>query len=521
LIFLLQFNLVEAQEIDFIKGKLINSKDNEPIPFATLLIKNKNKGVISNSDGGFQIPYELYKRDTLIISSIGYSSKEIPINSLDKNEINLIVLIEKIEQLDEILLVNTPKKKERRSAKEIVNLAIKRISKNYDFTPFSYIGYYRDYQIKNEQYLNLNEALVEVFDPGFGVSDLKSTQTRIYQYKNNLNFNTDTIAAQPYDYNNKSKLITSASINNRGGNEFTILRIHDAIRNYNVNSYDFVNQLDLDFVKNHDFKLLPSTFIDDTSLYSIDIYRNKNNIKATGKIFISKGDFKIYKMQYAVFDLSKAKGNDDEKLLYEIVVEYKPQQGTMYPNYISFNNVFEVLRPPLFFPVDAKIYYDQDNFNGTSKLSFNKMEIIFNNTPQTKGLLRKRNYDVWYKEEKLKIINVELNKDNVILYLDEELEVPSWKLLQKSVEEDINLEIKNIKDIHGNLINDQEYATYNQFREFFVQELKVNSTKLLDNLYMNKNKSIFKDQPLAPFENTSDYWLNTPLKKVKNFESEN
>ncbi|MBZ9778560.1 carboxypeptidase-like regulatory domain-containing protein [Psychroflexus sp. CAK8W] len=173
----------------------MNSKDKSPIPFATLLIKNKSKGVISNSDGGFKIPFELYKKDTLLISSIGYASKEIAISSLDKSKINLIVLLEQIEQLDEVLLVDAPRKKRKRNAKNIVNLAIKNITNNYSFSPYSYIGYYRDYQIKEKEYLNLNEALLEVFDPGFGVADLKGTQTRIYQNKNNNNFQTDTIAS--------------------------------------------------------------------------------------------------------------------------------------------------------------------------------------------------------------------------------------------------------------------------------------------------------------------------------------
>ncbi|MBZ9778561.1 hypothetical protein LB452_06455 [Psychroflexus sp. CAK8W] len=274
-----------------------------------------------------------------------------------------------------------------------------------------------------------------------------------------------------------------------------------------------------DFIKNHEFKHLQSTSIDGIPLYSISIYRKQDSIEVLGEIFISKGDFKIYKMDYAVFDLSKAKETKIGKLVYEIKVEYKPYKGKMYLNYISFNNAFEVLQPPAFFPIDAKIHYKKEVVSNYTNLNFNKMELEFNNTPDIKNVLRKRNYQVRYEGEKLKIVNVELNKDMVVLYLDEELKVPSWKLRNSSIEDYVSVKIKKIKDTYGNLINEQKYKDYYQFREFFVQELKVNSNIPADDLYMQKNKSIFNNQPIAPFENTEDYWLKTRLKKEKIFEN--
>lgn len=508
---IIQSSLIEGQESGFINGRIIHFKDKTPIPFATLIIKNRAKGLISNIDGGFKVPYELYKKDTLVISSIGYSSKEIPLSSLPTDIINLIILEEKTEILDEVIIVGKRKKKKRRSAKEIINIAINKIPKNYPYSPFSYIGYYRDYQLKNGEYLNLNEALMEVFDPGFGTSDLNKTQTRIYHYKKNLNFLTDTIASKPYDYKNKNKIISNSNINNRGGNEYTILRIHDAIRNYNINSYDFVNRLDLNFVNNHEFKLLTDTFINNISLYSIDIFKTEGKFRVSGKLYVSKDDFKIYRLQYAVYDEGKSKLSPENteinsnfskikeqsigKLLYRIIVEYKSQNGIMYPNYISFNNSFEVLRPPKFFLIDAKIH-----FKNQSKLTFNRIELNFNNILLLKSALKKRNYGLRYKDKKLKIDSIEVKKNIVILHVK-----------KKSIFKDINIEFKKIKDIYGNLINEKESKIYKQYREFFVQELKINSKKPLDTLYMIKNKSIFKNQPIVPFENISNYWLNTPL----------
>ncbi len=520
LIFMIHSNTVECQEVDFIKGEIINPKDKTPIPFATIIIKNKAKGLISNIDGGFKIPYKFKKLgDTLVISSIGYSSKEVPLLSFNDNLINTIFLPEKIEELDEVTVVAS-KKKKKMSAEQIVKSAIDNISKNYLFAPFSYIGYYRDYQMKEGKYLNLNESLMEVFDSGFGAYDLKETQTRIYQHKNNSNFPIDAIASKPYDYHNKSKIIPKADIDSHGGNEYTILRLHDAIRNYNKTSYDFVGRLDLNFITNHEFKRLPNSFINNISLYSIDIYKIEENIKVIGKIFISKGDFKIYKMQYAVYDngesieykkkLKRNSSSSKEKLLYEIIVEYQLYEELMYPNYISFKNSFENLQSPKFFTIDAKI-----NYTKQSKLTFNSFELTFNNTPDFKNATKKNNYKLWFKNIKLKIDSVEIKKNVALLYLNEKMVFDPTKILLKgeSISENVKIKIKNIKDVYGNLINEQEYASYNQYREFFVQELKIGSKKPSDNLYMLKNKPIFKNQPTAPLHNFSDYWLNTPLKK--------
>jgi len=84
------FNLVFSQQNDFITGKLINSKNDAPVPFAAIKIKNISKGVTSNFDGGFKIPYQIQEiGDTLVISSIGYLSKEIILSNLFKLSILL------------------------------------------------------------------------------------------------------------------------------------------------------------------------------------------------------------------------------------------------------------------------------------------------------------------------------------------------------------------------------------------------------------------------------------------------
>ncbi|MGY3792569.1 carboxypeptidase-like regulatory domain-containing protein [uncultured Aquimarina sp.] len=511
-LFIFQSIIVFGQQSEFIQGKLVDSKTKEPISFATIRIKNKSQGLISNADGGFKIPTNIQNiSDTLVVSSIGYISKNILLSQLKSEQVNVISLVQKIEELEEVVVTNT-KKIKRYGANIIVRLAIEKIPENHPFSPFSYVGYYRDYQIKDQSYINLNEAILEVFDKGFESDDLQETKIKILEYKNNLDFPVDTIAAKPYNYVNRDKIISNnATLNGQGGNEYTLLRLHDALRNYRINTYDFVNRFNRNFIKNHRFKILPSTSIDNIPLYTIGISKTQQNIKVSGKIYISKGDFKIYKMIYSVFDSSKPEDEEKNttektsgKLLYEIIIEYQERFEKMYPSYISFDNTFETSYPPKFFP--EKVYVNQMQ---------KRFEIVLNKRPFSREALRKRNYSLWYYGTKLQIDSIRLLQKNIYIYPKKRKLVFGTKLISKQKKQShraIAIEIKNIRDLEGNLINQRESVSFHQYREFFVQELSIDTKAIRDSLFMIKTKPIFKSKSVISPEILSNYWMNTPLK---------
>jgi len=181
---------------------------------------------------------------------------------------------------------------------------------------------------------------------------------------------------------------------------------------------------------------------------------------------------KIYKLQYAVYakeksvesqkkwqtnsNLSETKGGNLGELLYEIILEYQSHKGIMYPNYISFNNSFESLQPPLFYPIDVDI-------NNT-----NRIRLTFNRNPLLKYAMKKRNYRLWYNHIKLKIDSIEVKKNIVLLYLKKEIVIDSKQsqLSSKFVHENLMIEFKNIYDIYGNELNKHGYVSYNQYRVF-------------------------------------------------------
>lgn len=522
LIFLLAFNFTSmlSQESDYINGILLDAKLNEPIAFATIRIKDRALGVISNEDGSFRIPIKFKEYgDILEVSSMGYQSKEILINDLSIYIINNIRLQPAVLELQEVVVSAEGKRRKPLSARKIVQKAIEGIPINYPENSFSTIGYYRDYQLKDGNYLNLNEAVIEIFDEGFDAIDYETSKVRIYDYKENSDFERDPIALQPYDFKKKRKTIDNAFLPSNGGNELVILRIHDAIRNHKIKSYAFVYRFENDFLEEHSLSLEEDTYIDDERLKVISIGKYHPDYRVFGKLYISRNDFAIHKMEYALYD-SRQLNSDSKpdkygtinKLIFEVSTEYKKVNNKMYLNYISFHNTFKTLTTPDFEIEDIVVNFEKKCF-----------VVNFNNKPDENDAKLLRKYRVRYDGKRIKIKTLVVLDNQVFLY--PYLETAKQKLMFDEIETAgkkeglnktlLNFKIVNIKDVNGNVLNKSKFKDFDQFREFFAQEFKPSTSPPNDNLFMNKNIPIFKDQPITPPDNFDDYWMNTPLQKIE------
>lgn len=521
-IFILLFFIsasVFSQESDYIKGKLLDAKSQEPIVFASIRIKDRALGIISNFDGGFKIPWKYKEYGNIIeISSMGYQSKELLISNLSRYEVNTVRLTPAVMELDEAVITVNAKKKKKLSAKQIVRKAIKAIPENYPIEPFSTVGYYRDYQRDSLQYVNLNEAILEVFDQGFKSIDSSTTKARIYHYIQSEKFKRDTLSDNEYDYKQGSKTILNAYLSSYGGNEFSALKVHDAIRNYEMDSYDFINGMKAgDMLDNHSFKKISDIYLDDKLLHVIQFKRNRYAYSAKGNIYISKNDFAIHKLEYAVYDNIKKNEKLRDKgvkkeLIFQVTTEYQRNSNyKMYLNYISFQNTFQLSQSPKFLLKFVSLNVAQRYF-----------VLTFNNNIEPKKASDYENYEGFYRGERIIYETSVVLENQVFLQplLKTEKQIMMWNDLKAKASKNIlnddiiDFRIKNIKDVEGNLVNYRVAKNYNQFREFFVQELKLNPKVPTDNLYMHKRKPIFKDQPIVKPDNFDDYWMNTPLKKV-------
>ncbi|WP_423997100.1 carboxypeptidase-like regulatory domain-containing protein [Maribacter sp. IgM3_T14_3] len=505
----------------------MDSKTQEPIAFASIRIKDRALGIISNTDGSFKIPLK-YKEygDIIEISSMGYQTKEISIQSFSVYELNDVRLKPATLELEEAVVTARKKKKKKLTARQIVRRAISSIPENYPVESFSTIGYYRDYQLDSLRYVNLNEAILEVFDEGFDAIDSVTTKVKIFDYLENTDFKRDTLALRSYEYQFKEgrKVIDKAFLASYGGNEFTILRVHDALRNYKIDSYSFVHRLKSDLLSEHKFKKESDTYLADEPLYTVKFEKLLLDYSAYGTMYISKRNFAIHKMEYIVYDRTKKlpngiinKHKTNNQLIFEIITEYRPENDKLFLNYISFHNTFQLWDPPKFVLEYTTVDINQQRFI-----------ISFNLTPDLEAALDKDNYIFKYKEKQIDLTKIVLdnsdeNRKTVFLYPKmypykaEEMFRSISVAARKGPVDSLLLSVKvsNIRDMDGNLINEWTSRDYDQFREFFVQEVKTNVKRPVDSLLMEKRKPIFKDQPMINPDNFNDYWMNTPLQNIK------
>ena len=509
IIFLLSFHCgclaLKAQE-STLKGRVVDSKTGTVIPFATILLKGQQGtfGVISNTDGDFQIPVSYKERiDTVIISCIGYTTKKFLIDLLLEDRIHIVRLVEAALTLAEIEIRGS--KGPRITAVNIVRSAIQSIPFNYPSSLGSYLAYYRDYQLRENKYINLNEAIIEIFDEGFNANDQLTTKMALYDYKRNEKFERDTTTEVVYD-NHSTKFIPGARLYHYGGNELTILRVHDAIRNHQIGSYSFVNVMAKDFVKNHNFKLRKTIFRNEIPLYQISFYSRESasgkSHLAKGNIYIEHDNYAIHKLEYTTYEIDEG----EEKTLYDIHLEYTRGEASMILNYLSFNNFFNLKDPRDFEVVD--MFFNRD---------LNALIVRFNKAPKLKLVTDVGNYAVTYRGKKQLITAARLGDtvagepaNSVYLYFFSYF----FPKNSKAITEDLKISFSNITDIEGRHVNDVHYIPVNQFREIFVQRATSPDRNVPDTLYVKKDMPLAASAIVEAATPDSNYWMNTPLKSA-------
>lgn len=152
---------VWAQRIT-ISAKAVDKETKEPLPFATIGIKGKSLGTISNLEGDFDfhLPAEL-RNDILVINMLGYKTYEAPVWTLLEISPLIIELEKSIFVLQEVLVSDSLR------GSEILQIALSRIEQNYPMTPYLMDGFYRDIKKVGGTYISLLEAAVKIYDEDY------------------------------------------------------------------------------------------------------------------------------------------------------------------------------------------------------------------------------------------------------------------------------------------------------------------------------------------------------------------
>lgn len=491
--------MASGQEQKYISCRVFSSADHQPVPFATVRLKINQVGVFVNAEGDFRlIQNERFRGDSLIVTCIGYKRTALLFDNLSGSSTNSIFIKPATYNLKEVKIVASRKKL---SGLDLVSKAIKKIRENYPQDPFNYIAYYRDYQKRDGKYQNLNEAIVQVNDKGFKNPSI-TNDYRLMDFRQNGSF--PLVELSPYyttpgaTTDRHQKYIPGATLGDQYGNELFVLMKHDAIRNYRVKSFSFIDVFSNDFTRYHYFDDPEPVYDNNLLLYKIfftaNSYITGDSILALGNIYIQPRDFSIHRLEYTCYYLT---GKTSKREMFSIKTEYGYEGADtrkMYLKYISFSNYFRVSDPS-----DSSFFRVKESYLLPPEINNSTIVIVMNNRIKQSSGLNRKNYLITLDDKAVKINKVEIKGNRIILTL---------KLGNlNSFADRLKVTVKDITDIDGRVIDERKTIELNQFRELFVQgynqDITFTDSSFMDYLPVGKNK-------VSVTPSTEKYWMNSP-----------
>jgi len=346
-----------------LKNAVIDFSKDMPIESASVYVKNTTIGTITNADGKFaiQVPNENIK-DTLVISSIGYSTYKIPIEQFD---VELpIYLDEEVASLDEVVLVGTIRPK---TGNDIVLKALGEMP--YTMPDSSYLqkGFLRHKERNVKEFKWLIESAITVYDSGHAK-----------QSKDYLKVNVDHMR-KSYDLRDVDSLLTFSSyVNQNSKKKYPKIRrsqvekssLVKAIKwnDNRINGLQNVFHGKLNMFRNtkgkkalfgdgildkHQFELDTVLVDNERKLYKIRIKKGADFVgldtkgifnegyEARGWLYIYWDNYAFKKIEYELVAASDAQKTRSKSLFatqinHKLVITYKEYKGRMYPNYIYY-----------------------------------------------------------------------------------------------------------------------------------------------------------------------------------------
>ncbi|MEM6360704.1 MAG: carboxypeptidase-like regulatory domain-containing protein [Bacteroidota bacterium] len=162
-----------------IVGRVIDEATGAPLPFATVSLKDKSDGTVTNPDGEFNLFLSEYKlhEDTLVVSHIGYANTYMPVKEALNTAPLLFSLSENVLELEEVQV-----QVERLDPKQIMQSSYDALGSNHNTQPFISKAFFRDLRDQNQESSYLVEASIEVLDPGLqaNLSDRNEKRKMFY-----------------------------------------------------------------------------------------------------------------------------------------------------------------------------------------------------------------------------------------------------------------------------------------------------------------------------------------------------
>lgn len=321
---LLFFFAIIAKAQLTLKGKVVDEQ-NEPLPFVNVLLRGTTNGTTTDDNGEFSF-YTPKKRGVLEISFVGFQTQKIRVNA--KTKFLNVVLKEESNQLEEVVIVNRPKKrlkKKENPAYKILKEVWKRKKKNglklVDFYQ------YRKHETTEIGFNNLDSTFIKsvfkdekdkAFDEVQFDGNGKNYYIPIYlseivhQIYGNNKINK---VRKDIDAEKKQGILNQGFIFERMANTFRNIEIYD--NNITILKKSFVSPVSSAGFETYDYVLNDSTTVNDKKLYNIYFFPRRNgDLAFEGNMWISDKNFALNKISMKIhkdINLNFVRGLEFEK----------------------------------------------------------------------------------------------------------------------------------------------------------------------------------------------------------------
>jgi hypothetical protein len=327
-----------SDKVIYITGKILDNETSEPLPFATIALKNKGKGTVTNNNGdfGMRIISEFFK-DTLSVSYLGYLGIEIPVSKAFGNNLTIKMKREFIS-IPEIIIKN-------QNPQEIITRVLKSIPHNYGNTPALMIGFYREGVLKKSELQTYSEAILQIYKSAYS-GTLFGDQIKVYKSRKIENTDrSDTLA-----------IILKAGLS-------TCLELDGA-----KNTFDFLTSEGL---TDYTYRMTDIVTYDDEEAYAIE-FEQRENVDLPlfkGTIYVNTVDYGIFNAEFEInpklihkikdtFISTTSHGFDTWPVSVKYSVSYRKMNNRYFLNHVRGDLIFSSSQKRRLFNTQFKVFFE-------------------------------------------------------------------------------------------------------------------------------------------------------------------
>jgi hypothetical protein len=322
----------------YITGTIVDDESQEPLPYATLALKNKGKGTVTNNNGefGMKITPDL-TNDTLSVSYLGYIGREIAVRQTLGNNFRILMKREFIS-IPEIIIRN-------QIPQELISKARRAIGSNYGNTPALMTGFYREGVMKKNELQTYSEAILQIYKSAY-TATLSGDQVKVFKSRKIENINrSDTLAIRL-----KAGLSTCLEL--------------DGAKNI----FDFISEQSM---TDYTYRMTDIVTYDDEAAYAIE-FEQRQGVELPlykGTIYINTSDYGILNAEFEInpalihkmknsFISNSTRGFSTWPISVKYSVSYRKMNNRYFLSHVRGDLLFTSKQKKKLFNIQFKVFFE-------------------------------------------------------------------------------------------------------------------------------------------------------------------